>query len=273
MTIATVMVYVDPEQQAEEQVPVARSIATKFKASVIGVSAFAIEPDFVAEGVTIQETTPEDLKRMKSELAQKERWFRDVVGLPTERVEWRWDVEYPVSFLANEARAADLVVLKSTYRQIDPYHLLDPARAVLRMGRPAVLVPEHVHELRADRIVVGWKDTREARLAVHHALPFLKQASQVAVIEICTSNEQDRARRRVRDVAKHLQGHGVKAETDVRVHMAESDAHQLIRLAKDLGADLIVSGAYGHSRLGEWVFGGMTRGLLDEAPFCLMMSH
>ena len=51
------------------------------------------------------------------------------------------------------------------------------------------------------------------------------------------------------------------------------DAHQLLRVAKDHGADLIVTGAYGHSRLGEWVFGGMTRGLLDEAPICLMMSH
>jgi hypothetical protein len=84
MTIATVMVYVDPAQQAEEQVRVARSIATKFKASVIGISAFAVEPDFVAEGVIIQETTPADLKRMKTELAEKERWFRDVVGLPAE---------------------------------------------------------------------------------------------------------------------------------------------------------------------------------------------
>ena len=273
MTIETVMVYVDPAQQAEEQVRVARSIATKFKASVIGVSAFAIEPDFVAEGVIIQETTPEDLKRMKTELAEKERWFRDVVGLPAERVEWRWEVTYPIAFLANEARAADLVVLKSTHRKADPYHFVDPAGAVLRMGRPTVLVPEHVHELRAERIVVGWKDTREARLAVHDALPFLKRASQVAIIEICTSDQQDRARRRVRDVARHLQRHGVKAETDVRVHMPEPDAHQLVRLAKDLGADLIVSGAYGHSRLGEWVFGGMTRGLLDQAPFCLMMSH
>ena len=273
MTLTTVMVYVDPAQQAEEQVRVARSIATKFKASVIGVSAFAIEPDFVSEGVIIQETTAEDVKRMKTELAEKERWFRDIVGLPAERVEWRWDVEYPIAFLTNEARAADLIVLKSKVRKIDPYHLIDPAAAVLRMGRPAILVPEHVHELRADRVVIGWKDTREARLAIHDAMPFLKQASQVAVVEICTSDEQDRARRRIRDVARYLQRHGVKAETDVRVHMAESDAHQLVRLAKDAGADLVVTGAYGHSRLGEWAFGGMTRGLLNEAAFCLMMSH
>jgi nucleotide-binding universal stress UspA family protein len=141
------------------------------------------------------------------------------------------------------------------------------------MGRPTVLVPEHVHELQADRIVVGWKDTREARLAVHGALPFLRKASRVTIVEIRTSDEQDVARRRVRDVAKYLQGHRVKCEIDVRVHLDESDVRHLIRVAKEDNADLIATGAYGHSRLGEWMFGGMTRGLLDETPFCLMMSH
>ena len=75
MTIATVMVYVDPAQQAEGQVRVARSIAEKFDASLIGVSAFAVEPNFVAEGVIIEETAPEDIKRMKTALAEKQAWF------------------------------------------------------------------------------------------------------------------------------------------------------------------------------------------------------
>jgi nucleotide-binding universal stress UspA family protein len=140
------------------------------------------------------------------------------------------------------------------------------------MRRPTVLVPEHVHELQEDR-VVGRKDTREARLAVRDALPFLGKASHVTILEICTPDEQDLARRRVRDVAKYLQNHGVKCEADVRVHMGESDARHLNNPAKQDGADLIVTGAYGHSRLGEWIFGGMTRGLLDEAPCCLLMSH
>jgi nucleotide-binding universal stress UspA family protein len=273
MAVATVMVYVDPSQQAEGQVRVARSIANKFDASIVGISAFAVEPDLVAEGVIIQETTPEDIKRMKTALAEKERWFREVVALPKEKVEWRWNMEYPAMFLANEARSADLVVIKRKQGKINPYHFIDPAEAVLRMGRPTILVPEQVHELHADRIVVGWKDTREARLAVHDALPFLSRASEVTIIEICTSDQQDLAHRRVRDVAKYLEAHGVKCQTNVRVHMAESDAHQLVRLAKEQGADLIVTGAYGHSRLGEWIFGGMTRSLLEQAPCCLMMSH
>ena len=55
--------------------------------------------------------------------------------------------------------------------------------------------------------------------------------------------------------------------------MAKSDAHYLIRLAEEGGADLIVAGAYGHSRLGERIFGGMTRGLIEHSPCCLLMSH
>jgi len=99
MTVTTVMVYVDPAQQAEEQVRVARSIATGFGASIIGVSAFAVEPAFVAEGVIIEETTPEDLKRMKDALIEKGQWFQEIVRLPKEKVEWRWGVEYRPSFL------------------------------------------------------------------------------------------------------------------------------------------------------------------------------
>jgi nucleotide-binding universal stress UspA family protein len=255
-------------------VRVARSIAAKFDATLIGVSALAVKPSFVAEGVIIEEMTADDLGKMRADLAQKAKWFQEVVGFPKERVEWRWDLEIPVDFLASEARSADLVVVKNRRRQRDDrYRLLDPAEAVLRMGRPAILVPEHVHDLRADRIVVGWQDAREARLAVRDALPLLRKATQVTIAEICTSTEQETARDRVRDVVKYLGRHGVKCEMDFRVHLVESAAFPLMRLAKDLEADLIVTGAYGHSRLGEWFFGGVTRSLLDEAPCCLMMSH
>ena len=163
MTIATVMVFVDPAQQAEEQVRIARDAANRFGASIIGVSALAIEPPFVAEGVIIREASPDDIERMRATLAGKEDWFRTVLGLPKERVEWRWALDYPTAFLANEARAADLVVMRCGYNKTDQYRFLDPAEAILRMGRPAVLVPEHVAELKADRIVIGWKDAREAR--------------------------------------------------------------------------------------------------------------
>jgi nucleotide-binding universal stress UspA family protein len=273
MSFANVMVYVDPQQQEEGQIRVAEAVATRFDASIIGVSAFAIEPPFVAEGVVIAETTEADVERMQAEVAAKEQWFRKVVGLAKEKVEWRWGVEYPTVFLAEQARAADLVVMKRKQLAEDYYHYVDSAQAMLRIGRPILSVPDGVTELSAERIVVGWKDSREARLAVRDALPFLVKASQVTVVELCTSDQQDAARLRVRDVAGYLERHGARCQCEVRVHTAEADARYLIRFAGDQGADLIVTGGYGHSRLGEWMFGGMTRGLLQEAPICLMMSH
>lgn len=273
MSFSNVMAYVDPAQQEEGHIRVAEAVARKFAGAVIGVSAFAVEPTFASEGVIIQETTEEDLKRMKAELAAKEDWFRKIVTLPGDKVEWRWGVEYPTTFLVNQARAADLVVVKRKQVKQDEYHYIDSGAVMLRLGRPMLSVPERTTEISADRIVVGWKDTREARLAVQHALPLLTRASRVTIVELCTSDQQDAARSDVRDVSRWLESHGASCQYDVRVHSAESDARCLIRLAREEGADLIVTGGYGHSRLGEWIFGGVTRGLLQEAPICLMMSH
>ncbi|PIT02052.1 hypothetical protein TSA1_15730 [Bradyrhizobium nitroreducens] len=273
MSIASVMVYVDTEQQEAGQVAVADSIASGFEASILGVSAVAVQPPFVAEGVIIEQTTEEDLGRIRAALAEKEGWFRRVVRSAAEKVEWRWAINDPTGFLVEQARAADLVVVKRSSLRASPSHLFDPAGAMLQMGRPTLSVPERATKLSGDRIVVGWKDTREARRAVRDAMPFLTRASKVTITEICTSDEQDAAHRRVRDVANYLAKHGVNCEHEIRVHTAEADAGYLIRLAKDVHADLIVTGGYGHSRLGEWIFGGMTQSLLQEAEICLLMSH
>ena len=92
MSFANIMVYVDPQQQEEGQIRVAEAIAKRFDGSVIGVSAFAIEPPFVAEGVIIEETGEQDLRRMKADLAAKGDWFRKTVNMPGDKVEWRWGV-------------------------------------------------------------------------------------------------------------------------------------------------------------------------------------
>lgn len=273
MSLASVMVYVDSQQQDEGQIAVAEGVANSFGAALLGVSAIATEPPFVAEGVIIEQTTADDLERMRATLSAKEAWFRRIVRLPSEKVEWRWAIGFPTEFLVEQSRAADLVVVRRSQPKAKSTHYLDAAGAMLRLGRPILAVPDGVTALSGDRIVVGWKDAREARLAVRDALPFLTRASQVTIAEICTSSEQDSARDRVRDVARYLQRHGVNCQHEVRVHTAEPDAGYLVRLAADVGADLVVTGGYGHSRLGEWIFGGMTQSLLQQAPTCLLMSH
>jgi nucleotide-binding universal stress UspA family protein len=75
------------------------------------------------------------------------------------------------------------------------------------------------------------------------------------------------------DVARYLERHRISGGPRVILHQNGSGAAALIRVAAEEGADLLVAGAYGHTRLGEWMFGGVTRDLLATSPICCLMSH
>ena len=95
----------------------------------------------------------------------------------------------------------------------------------------------------------------------------------MTIMEICEKDQMDAARHHVDDVVRYLAQHRIKAERRVEIQAHGSGADQIIALAEDEGADLLVTGAYGHSRLNEWIFGGMTRDLLTSSPICCLMSH
>jgi len=182
-------------------------------------------------------------------------------------------LDVPSVALAREARVADLVFVGQHAASGDVYSALDPGRVVLWTGRPTLVASEGVTVLRADHIVIGWKDTPEARRVVRDALPFLQEATRVTIVEICASGEESAARERMDDVARYLNRHHITGGPHVILHRDGSPATLLIRLAQDEGADLLVTGAYGHSRLGEWIFGGVTHELLATSPICCLMSH
>jgi nucleotide-binding universal stress UspA family protein len=105
-------------------------------------------------------------------------------------------------------------------------------------------------------------------------LPFLQEAAEVIVAEICErSDEVTDSQHRLRDVAEYLKRHAVKAISERVWPLGGTDASTLIQMAKDTSADLIVAGAYGRSRVGEWVFGGVTQSLLARSPICCLLSH
>lgn len=273
MSYATLMVYVDVDHVSKPLVGVAANVADKFASKLIGLSAQAIVPPFVAEGVVIVENATEfDLVQMKAGLAETGNKFRAAAGAQRQ-TEWRSFLEFPTDTLISEARCADLIVVEAGKPSRDVYRNADIGAAILGAGRPFLVVPAAVRSLAADRVVVGWKDTREARRAVRDALPFLHEAKHVTVIEICEDDRKEAARDHVDDVARYLARHGIKAKARVEMQEHGSGANQIIGLAEDEGADLLVTGAYGHSRLNEWVFGGMTRDLLTSSPLCCLMSH
>lgn len=92
-------------------------------------------------------------------------------------------------------------------------------------------------------------------------------------MEMCSEDRMEAARNSVNDVAGYLAGHGIQASGRAEIQASGSGADQLIAFAEDEGADLLVTGAYGHSRLNEWILGGMTRDLLTSSPICCLMSH
>lgn len=273
MSYATLMVWVNIDHVSKQFVGVAADVADKFAAHLIGLSAVAMVPPFIAEGVVIVDHATEfDIDKTKATLAEAGSKVQAVVGRGRQ-IEWRSAIAYPTETLISEARCADLIVIESGRSADNVYRSADVGAAILGAGRPFLVVPAAVKSFAADHVMIGWKDTREARRAVLDALPFLHEAKRVTVLEICKEEQMETARDHVGDVVRYLARHRIKAEPRVEVQALGSRADQIIAWADDETVDLLVTGAYGHSRLNEWMFGGMTRDLLTTSPICCLMSH
>jgi nucleotide-binding universal stress UspA family protein len=152
-----------------------------------------------------------------------------------------------------------------TYATLMVHCDLDP-------GRDNLVVPAESDVLRAERILIAWKDTRESRRAVFDALPLLRLCQKAIVAEIDEDKDPDLANRRVEDVVSWLQCHGINAAAWSEP-VREAAAAQLESLAAEEAADLVVAGAYGHGRIREWVFGGVTQDFLRRSSRCHLLSH
>ncbi len=274
MSYATLLVYVNFDHASKQLVGVAADLADKFSSKLIGLSALAMPPPAAAEGAVILDNGAEfDIAQMKAKIEQAGNKFRAAAG-SARQAEWRSFLEFPTETLIREARCADLIVVEKNRASWNIHKVADNGSAILGAGRPFLVVPAAVKSLAADHIVIGWKDTREARRAVQDALPFLRGAKRVTIVEICEMDQMESARHRIDDVAGYLVQHKIKAKPRVEVQsLGSTAADQIIGLAMDEEVDLLITGAYGHSRLNEWVFGGMTRDLLTSSPICCLMSH
>jgi nucleotide-binding universal stress UspA family protein len=268
------MVWVNVDHVSKQFVGVAADVADKFAANLIGLSAVSIVPPYVAEGIVIVDDRTEfDIAEVKASLAEAGNKVKAAMG-DARQIEWRSVIDYPTETLISEARCADLIVIESGRSAGDIHRSADVGAAILGAGRPFLVVPAAVKSLTADHVMIGWKDVREARRAVQDALPFLHEAKRVTVLEICEKKQMETARHHVDDVVRYLAQHRIKAECRIElIQASDSRADQIIRWADDEDTDLLVTGAYGHSRLNEWMFGGMTRDLLTTSPICCLMSH
>jgi nucleotide-binding universal stress UspA family protein len=160
--------------------------------------------------------------------------------------------------------------------QPEPGDLLATALAgdlVLSVGRPVLFVPYAGRfPATGKRVLVAWNASREAARAVSDALPLLARAESFEVVAF-EPRPGDHGEVPGADIALYLARHGVKA-TAARQSAPEIDiGAQILSRAADTGADLIVMGGYGHSRLRELVLGGVTRSMLEAMTVPVLMSH
>ena len=273
MAYATMMLNCGFEGGPAARLRLAKSLADRFNATLIGVASRGMTP-VVVEGVMVpaQLNAAEYTELQKLLADQQSKFVKSTQGCarPTE---WRSGVEPPTAFLARESRSADIILIEQHGKTRNLYESLDPAELILSAGRPVLTIPSQVSNLSAKSVVVGWKDTRESRRAVRDALPFLHEAESVFIVGVRENAAEDEVSSGIEDSCRYLSRHRIKAHPRV-IFSAESDpAEELIRIAQAEGADLIVAGAYGRSRIAEWIFGGVTKDLLRKSPFCCLFSH
>lgn len=275
MSYAAVMTHVQADPEAQPRLACAVDIAKRFGASLHGVAAEMVPPlafdggfySLEADWTNAMRETIEE--RLKAARAAFQAATADFGACAT----FVCGMQMPGPAVAAASRAADLIVAGGAARSLhDSYRDTSPAELAITSGRPVLTAPPTAPPLSAKEVLLAWKDTREARRALTDAMPFFERAERVVVAAICPSLDAKQARIEVEDVAGALKRRGINAEASVVEH-AHPDGFQILRRASVEGADLVVCGAYGHSRVGEWVFGGVTRDLLSQDQVYLLLSH
>lgn len=270
MCYANILVSLDPGHATVDRVRLAAGLAQRFDATLTGAAARQIPGPISVSDIREAEAVYEKEKdKLRDELARvREVFERNAAGVTTD---WHSAAAGPLTLLIERARAADLIVVgRRGLDDGDPGDMaVMPGPVLMEAGRPVLVVPPGIEHLRAARIVVAWKDTVEARRAVASALPFVKRADQVFVATSGTEAGLEGAE----DVSGHLARHGAHVTTHLLSRPVAGDADEVLRFAERHDADLLVMGGYGHSRLREWLFGGVTRDILQTTPICCLMSH
>lgn len=277
MSYRTLMVHADIGGKNDDLFRLAGNLAERFEAKVIGIAAcMPPQPIYYTDYYVVTDFIEQDRAAIKEQMQRAEQAFRTALEGRCRSLDWRTAYHYePVaSYLAREARTADLILIdrNAGHTELDASRRVAISDLLTAVGRPVLVTPSAGPILDIGQVVIGWKDTREAQRAVAAALPLLKIASHVTIVSIVPERELSNAHEAVKEVADWLKQHGVAAETQP-VLATHEDASQLEAIAKEKHAGLVVTGAYGHSRLREWIMGGVTRELVLHSDQCALLSH
>jgi nucleotide-binding universal stress UspA family protein len=278
--LGEIVVFIDGRTETAGILEFAGVLAEEHGARLISVfiqpQPAATSPEMFARGKGILEVIDAHRAQLKGIEADYRALFEDIVRRHGVRSESEWrSLPHLSSEVGVHAYYADLVVIarpEPAGQTAGPPGLAESL--VLSSGRPIIVFPPRGTVSRVRRILVAWNARREAIRAVADALPLLATAEAVEVLVV--------------DPERHPSGHGQEPGADIARHLARHGAqvgvrrlssggkdvgHLLLSQADAFGADLLVMGAYGHSHLSEWMFGGVTRTVLYEAGLPVLMSR
>ena len=278
MGLNDIVVYVDGAEATKTRVGFAVALAKEHGAHLVGIAfaPTALLPLYGADvGFADMTEVLESVKTQSANALDAFKTRAKAEGVSAEaRLMQGMSEEFPHDF-AHAARHVDLAILGQP-RDGDPligqYALVE--RCLFASGRPVIIVPAVPEKLALKgTIVAAWDGSAEAARAINDALTFLKPAARVVLLVGVTAEDGEERTPPTDDMIAHLKRHGVKAEA-MRVKVSEGDVGRLLlTTAKDLGADLMVMGAFHHSRWREFILGGVTLTVLEEATIPLFMAH
>jgi nucleotide-binding universal stress UspA family protein len=273
MEIRSILVNIDIAAPDSPALRYAIDLASKVGASLIGVAAD--QPNIAYAGIdggaAVVDVYSLEISEIETQLRRAEEAFQARVP-PTIARQWRAFVTERTTALIETAGIADLVVTsQKTTTTFQQRQMTDLGALVLSSGRPIIDVASTASEARFEKICIGWKDTREARRAVADALPFLKMAKEVVALTV-SDGDYTGERASLNGLLSWLKTHDVSARADV-VNNPEAYVDVLETQAISQNADLLVIGGYGHSRMREWLFGGVTRSVLGANLLNRLLSN
>ena len=280
MSYKDLLVVLGSDTASRGRMALATALAERFAAHLVGLYPLPI-PDVPRTlgyyNPSLFDPIFRELREKAQEVCDKERQaFEHAASLRGLSAEWRV-TEGLEADPAVHARYVDLTILG----QVDPdggdTELIRPRPELVALasGRPILAVPyAGQFETVGRRVLIGWNATREATRAVNDAMPLLAAAGVVTVLTIDAREGPDaHGELPGADISLHLARHGVKATIERTVSAGVPAGEVLLSRAADLGADLLVIGAYGHSRMRELLLGGATRSILQSMTVPVLMSH
>ena len=278
MTYATVMVSLALDQSNEARLEAAGQLAERFDAGIVGIAAAQFSPPlYFTSGEQAQNLIDQGRASIKKRIAELEAQFREATKNRARHVEWRSAIDFPARYILQEARCADIIVSGGQSGAFsDPFALASPKDLVMQAGRPLLDRSRYRQLARFAKRSGGLEghDRGEAgdrRFAAHAP--------------------QGQGRHRRRDPGstatagrRPCRGSGTSSRgchatafpppNCVPEQNEDRDATaQLDEIAADVGAGLVVAGAYGHSRFRELILGGMTQHLITQSARCVLLSH